>query len=105
MREMTSYKGALLESTKEPLMQKVTYQTFPTFNSNLHSEAVDLFKRLRIDLNQLLEKISEDAKSNPQIDMNGAIEEAYIRSLVVAGVLIPLPENSALCADTSNKIH
>jgi hypothetical protein len=86
-------------------MHKTTYQTFPTSDLNLSPEAVDLFQRLRSDLNILLKKISEDAKSNPHIDMNSAVEEAYIRSLLVAGILMPLPENSALCIDTSNKVH
>ncbi len=86
-------------------MQKVTYQTFPTFNPNLPQEVVDLFARLRFDMNELLEKISEDAKSNPQIDLNAAVEEAYLRSLVVAGVLMPIPEDSVLCINTSTDIH
>ena len=87
------------------LMKKVTYQTFPTTNSSLQPESVDLFERLRHDMNELLEKIREDAKLNPQIDLNSAIEEAYIRSLVIAGVLLPLPDNSALCIDKSELIH
>lgn len=86
-------------------MQKITYQTFPTSDLNLPQEAVDLFQRLRLDMNNLLEKISADAKSNSQIDLNSAIEEAYLCALVVAGVLKPLPENSALCIDTSTQVH
>ena len=87
------------------LMKKVTYQTFPTSNPNLPQEAVDLFERLRLDMNLLLEKISEDAKSSPQVDMNSAIEEAYLRCLVVSGVLVPLTDSSALCVDSSDQIH
>lgn len=86
-------------------MQKVTYQTFPTSDSNLQPEVIDLFQRLRLDMDQLFEKINEDAKSNPQVDLNSAIEEAYMRSLVVAGVLTPLPKNSSLCIDKSTNIH
>lgn len=86
-------------------MQKTTYQTFPTSDTKLPPDAVDLFHRLRLDMNQLLEKIREDAKSNPQVDLNSAIEEAYLRCLVVAGVLMPLPEQSALCVNESNQIH
>lgn len=87
------------------LMKKVTYQTFPTTNSSLQPEAVDLFERLRFDMNELLAKISEDAKSNSQVDLNAVVEEAYLRSLVITGVLMPVPDNSALCIDTSEQIH
>ena len=74
-------------------------------DANLPQEAMDLFQRLRFDLNVLFEKISEDAKSNPQIVLNAAVEEAYLRSLVVAGVLMPMPEDSVFCINTSTDIH
>jgi hypothetical protein len=86
-------------------MQKVIYQTFPTSNTNLPPEAIDLFKRLRLDMAQLLVKISSDAKSNPQVDLNGAIEEAYLRALLVAGVLMPLPNSSASFIEASDQVH
>jgi hypothetical protein len=86
-------------------MKKVTYQTFPNTNPNLPPEAADLFERLRFDMQELLAKISEDAKSNSQVDLNAVVEEAYLRSLVVAGVLMPLPDNSPLYTDASGQIH
>lgn len=86
-------------------MKKVTYQTFPNSNTNQPPEAADLFERLRFDMNELLAKISEDAKSNSQVDLNAAVEEAYLRSLVVAGVLMPVPDSSALYTDASGHIH
>jgi hypothetical protein len=86
-------------------MEKITYQTFPIADSELSPEAVELFHRLKLDMNLLLEKIRDDAMSDDQIDLNSAIEEAYLRSLVVAGVLIPLRDNLALCVDESNQIH
>lgn len=85
-------------------MARTQYQTFPTDHPGLPAEVVDLFHRMRVDKGDLLTKISEDAKSNTQVDLNGAIEEAYIRALVVAGVLMPLSDNVQIF-DTPNILH
>ena len=81
------------------------YKSIPTADSSLNFEAAVLFDKIRLDMNELLEKIRIDSRDGATVDLNAAIEEAYLRALIVSGVLTPFPENVALIVPTQNSVH
>lgn len=81
------------------------YISIPKADSSLNHEAAVLFDKIRSDMNELLNKIQLDAETNAPINLNAAIEEAYLRALIVSGVLTPFPENVALIVPAQNSVH
>jgi hypothetical protein len=86
-------------------MVSKTYKCIPIADASLNPEAAKLFPKIRADINELLNKIKHDSEGNAPVDLNAAIEEAYVRALIVSGVLIPFPESVALIAPTQNSVH
>ncbi len=86
-------------------MASKTYKCIPVANSSLNPEAAELFSKIRADMIELLNKIKHDSEGNAPVNLNAAIEEAYLRALIVSGVLTPLAEDKALIASTQKSVH
>lgn len=81
------------------------YISIPTSDASLNHEAAVLFDKIRLDMNELLNKIKHDSEGNGPVDLNAAIEEAYLRALIISGVLTPLTEDRALIVPIQNSVH
>jgi hypothetical protein len=81
------------------------YLNIPSADSSLNHEAAALFDKIRLDMNELLNKIKHDSEGNPPVDLNAAIEEAYVRALIISGVLTPFPKNVSLIVPAQNSVH
>ncbi len=86
-------------------MASKTYKCIPVANSSLNPEAAELFSKIRADMIELLNIIKHDSEGNEPVNLNAAIEEAYLRALIVSGVLTPFPEDVALIVPVQNSVH
>lgn len=86
-------------------MMSKTYKGIPIADASLNPEAAKLFEKIRMDINELLDKIKYDSEGNAPVDLNAVIEEAYLRALIISGVLTPLTEDTTLIAPIQNPVH
>jgi hypothetical protein len=83
----------------------INYNPIPVADPSHNPQATELFDKIRLDMHELMEKIKLDSRDGATVDLSAAIEEAYLRALIVSGVLTPIPEDVALIAPTQNSVH